>query len=84
MLCIQLKYKVLSVPTTGKLHQLSQVFSAYGYDPKAGTQITNSSTAIVTGSNNRLYYARPNPDAATNKKVWFAVINISKFNFKYV
>lgn len=62
---------------TGSLYQLSQVFSQYGYQPINGAQFTQNST-VVTGSNNRVYYARPTPDAATNNKVTFI------FSFKIV
>lgn len=54
---------------TGKLFQLSQVFSAYGYEPKDGTVISSNNPTIVTGSKNRIYYRRPTPDVDTNNKV---------------
>lgn len=63
----KLKYHVTSTPNSGKLTQLSQVFSKYGYDPKAGVSISGSSDTQVTGSKNRVYYKRPPPDAATNQ-----------------
>lgn len=65
-----LKYKIKSLPTTGSLYQLSQVYSDYGYEPKAGTQVVSapSDGVEVTGSNNRVYYSRPSPDAANNQK----------------
>ena len=59
-------YTVNSVPSDGNLYQLSQVFSSYGYEPKAGTKI--SSSAVVTGSKNRVYYMRPSPDASNLNK----------------
>mmetsp|Transcript_779 Transcript_779/g.1293 ORF Transcript_779/g.1293 Transcript_779/m.1293 type:complete len:362 (-) Transcript_779:95-1180(-) len=62
-----LKYRVTSVPKSGSLHQLSKVYSAYGYDPKDGTRITNT-PVLVTGSKNRVYYKRSTPDIATNNK----------------
>lgn len=53
----------------GSLYQLSQVYSQYGYEPKAGTDISKiTSSTMVTGSNNRVYYKRPSPDAVTNSK----------------
>lgn len=58
----QMTYRTKSVPSTGSLHQLSQVYSSYGYEPKKGTSITGSDV-LVTGSNNRVYYKRPSPDA---------------------
>lgn len=56
-----LQYEIRSLPATGSLYQLSQVYSEYGYEPKAGTLIT-SVPALVTGSNNRVYYRRPDID----------------------
>lgn len=58
-----LEYKVITAPDTGSLYQLSQVFSSYGYEPKAGTKLMSGKTTI-TGSNNRVYYKRPSPDVA--------------------
>ncbi len=57
------------------MYQLSQVFSAYGYEPKAGT-IINSPNINVTGSNNRIYYKRPFPDNTPYGKV-----NLYFFNY---
>jgi hypothetical protein len=68
-ICMQLKYHITSPPGSGKLTQLSQVFSNYGYNPKAGTAITSSGATQVTGSKNRVYYKRSAPDAATNQLV---------------
>lgn len=62
-----LQYRILTAPKTGKLYQLSQVFSNYGYNPKSGTQILDGET-VVTGSLDRVYYKRPSPDVATNSK----------------
>lgn len=62
----KLQYKVQGTPQTGSLFQLSQVYSAYGYNPIAGTQITTAGTVVI-GSNNRVYYKRPTPDAADNQ-----------------
>ena len=61
----QLSYSVVTSTQSGSLYQLSQVYSQYGYDPKAGTKLSNGHTS-VTGSNNRVYYSRPSPDAPTN------------------
>jgi len=63
----KLSYSILSGPTSGKLFQLSQVYSKHGYDPKAGVHIT-SGPVSVTGSRNRVYYSRPTPDSASNSK----------------
>lgn len=62
-----LTYRILEAPKSGKLFQLSQVFSSYGYNPKAGVQI-NSGDTVVSGSNDRVYYKRPSPDASSNSK----------------
>ncbi|CAM9964137.1 unnamed protein product, partial [Discosporangium mesarthrocarpum] len=51
---------ITSLPASGSLYQLSQVFSAYGYDPKAGKLL--ETRAAVTGSNNRVLYKRPAAD----------------------
>jgi len=48
------------MPSTGSLYQLSQVFSAYGYEPKKGSPVKPGD--LVTGSNSRVYYKRPSPD----------------------
>jgi hypothetical protein len=61
-----LQYTITSPPSSGSLYQLSDVFSKYGYDPKAGAVI-NAGTTVVTGSNNRIYYKRPSPDADSNQ-----------------
>ena len=44
----------------GKLYQLSQVYSDYGYEPKLGDEMSSSS--VVTGSNNRIVFT-PNRDS---------------------
>lgn len=62
-----LQYNIQSIPGSGSLYQLSQVFSAYGYEPKTGVQIT-STNVVVTGSNNRVYYSRPGYDVASNNE----------------
>jgi hypothetical protein len=64
----QLSFSVTALPSSGSLYQLSQVFSSYGYEPKNG-KIISATPAVVTGSNNRVYYKRPSPDAPTNQKV---------------
>jgi hypothetical protein len=55
-----LTVRITSLPETGTLHQLTQVFSDYGYEPKRGSQI--ESGTVVSGSKNRLVYARPKND----------------------
>lgn len=65
------KFAIQTLPATGSLYQLSQVYSNYGYEPKFGTMITNTGgqETVVTGSNNRVYYTRPKPDVANNQMV---------------
>ncbi len=62
----QLQYIIKSTPATGGLYQLSQVYSAYGYEPKKGPVISLQDK--VTGSNSRVYYKRPSPDATSINK----------------
>jgi hypothetical protein len=50
----------------GALYQLSQVYSNYGYEPKNGPLIPNNQKTLVTGSQHRIYYTRPKPDATTS------------------
>lgn len=59
-----LEYKITNGPTVGTLYQLSQVYSSYGYEPKAGLEVLNDELTVVSGSNNRVYYKRPIPDIA--------------------
>ena len=66
------------MPQSGSLYQLSQVFSAYGYNPIAGVPISIDSTTksiVITGSNNRIFYTRPVYDAISNLKVLFCLID---------
>lgn len=56
-----LTYTVLSLPATGKLYQLSAVYSSHGYEPKAGVQITAGGTD-VTDPLGRVVYVRPSVD----------------------
>lgn len=65
-------YTINSIPSSGTLFQLSQVFSSYGYEPKTGSKISQVSTT-VTGSDNRLIYSRPSPDQAGIDK-WDVVL----------
>jgi hypothetical protein len=69
-MCWQLQFWIADLPASGSLNQLSQVFSLYGYEPKAGVKVTSQNT-VVTGSNNRILYVRPVPDLATINKVSF-------------
>lgn len=63
------RFVVQSLPQSGSLYQLSQVFSNYGYEPKNGAAIdTNQGEVVVTGSRNRVYYRRPPRDVASNQK----------------
>lgn len=58
----QLTYNAKTTPATGNLYQLSQVFSAYGYEPKKGSPVKVDD--LVTGSNSRVFYKRPSPDVS--------------------
>ena len=62
-----MEFRVASTPASGRLTQLSHVYSSYGYEPKDGNIITTV-PAQVTGSKNRVYYKRPTPDVATVNK----------------
>ncbi|RYG95363.1 hypothetical protein EON65_56080, partial [archaeon] len=57
----QLTYTITAPPSSGTLSQLSQVYSKYGYEPKHGAKIL-AAPVNVTGSQNRVHYARPHPD----------------------
>lgn len=52
---------VTALPAGGKLYQLSNIYSKYGYDPVAGVEIAAPGTR-VTGSRNRVVYKRPPSD----------------------
>ncbi|CAM9590523.1 unnamed protein product [Ectocarpus sp. 4 AP-2014] len=54
---------ISSLPESGTLHQLSKVYSEYGYDPAAGEVIAGGGGIEVTGSGNRVVYKRPAADA---------------------
>jgi len=59
--------RIVTLPQTGSLYQLSKIYSDYGYEPIYGTPI--SSTNIkVTGSQNRLLYKRPIADSVKYDK----------------
>jgi hypothetical protein len=60
-------YKVMTLPATGQLSQLSSVYSKYGYQPVNGAKITAKET-MISGSENRIHYGRPNPDHASEEK----------------
>lgn len=62
---------VTSLPATGSLFQLSKVFSKYSYDPKAGVAVVAGDQ--VTGSKNRVYYARPQYDVERSGK-WGEIV----------
>ena len=87
-LFFQLKYTIIQPAVTGSLHQLSQVFSKYGYEPKNGEKIITSETNVrVTGSNNRIIYSRPMYGSDTNNKVRLSfsvfLLHFSLFYFAY-
>jgi hypothetical protein len=58
---------ITSLPQSGTLHQLTQVFDLHGYDPKAGTQITKVPFEITSpyGPSSRVVYKRPKYDYET-------------------
>jgi len=60
----KMKATIKSLPEGfGVVHQLSKVFSDYGYEPKKG--VVAKAGADVTGSQgNRVYYKRPASDSA--------------------
>lgn len=51
---------IVSLPESGILYQVSQVFDTHGYDPKAGKVIAKND--VVTGKGNKIVYARPEMD----------------------
>lgn len=55
---LQLSATITSLPQNGQLYQLSQVFSAYGYEPKRDMAPIAAVPAAVTGSKNRVVFAR--------------------------
>lgn len=59
----QLVTTITSLPGSGSLYQLSQVYSDYGYLPKHGSMI-NTPNVNVSGSGNRVMYRRPAQDIA--------------------
>lgn len=75
----KLSINITTLPTSGTIHQLSQVFSTYGYEPKIGTQIISENTQ-VTGSRNRIVYKRPFNDNNNQKGYWdvFRYVSIYK------
>ncbi|CEO99160.1 Laminin IV type A domain-containing protein [Plasmodiophora brassicae] len=48
-----------SVPSSGALYQLSQVYAVYGYMPQKGTQITSSYTNVSSLASNRVLFSAP-------------------------
>lgn len=62
-----IKMNITNQNFTGTLCQLSQTYSAYGQGNGRGRVITKGNS-VVTGSNNRVYYERPNPDRYPDEK----------------
>mmetsp|Transcript_33434 Transcript_33434/g.48406 ORF Transcript_33434/g.48406 Transcript_33434/m.48406 type:complete len:391 (-) Transcript_33434:55-1227(-) len=58
---------ITSLPSSGSLYQLSDVYNKYGYDPKEGTLISSVPT-IISGKDSRLVYTRPSIDREVNDK----------------
>ena len=79
---LQLKYTIMTIPRSGSLYQLSQVYSSYGYEPKSGKLINENGT-LVTGSNNRIVYERPVYDKANNNKVRIFLFPSSRLLFSF-
>jgi len=52
---IQTKATIATLPETGTLYQVSQLYDKHGYDPKTGTPITSVPTQ-VNGKRSRLVY----------------------------
>lgn len=62
-----IQYKIMTLPPSGGLSQLSSVYSKYGYTPMNGAKIMTVGT-VITGSENRVYYGRPDPDFLAEEK----------------
>jgi hypothetical protein len=62
-LCLQIKAVIASLPRSGAIYQISDIYDKYGYQPDAGTPIQALNTA-VSGSGNRIVYKRPLFDKA--------------------
>ncbi|DAZ99053.1 TPA: hypothetical protein N0F65_010939 [Lagenidium giganteum] len=54
-----LQATITQLPLNGQVYQLSQVYSLYGYDPKKDTNPITTVPSAVTGSKNRVVFARP-------------------------
>ena len=74
--------KITSLPSSGSIHQLSHVFSNYGYQPSTGAKIT-SSNSLVTGSYNRFVYNQGSvqnyfnsAQAVSNSEIYFRFVLI--------
>lgn len=65
-----LSAKIVSLPESGSLHQLSSVFAKYAYEPKRGIRINNPEEMVLPGSGNRVYYARPEYDVERRGGAW--------------
>ncbi len=50
--------RITTLPARGTLHQLSQVYSDYGYEPKVGASV-GAALTLVSGSRNRVVYRVP-------------------------
>jgi len=65
-----IKMNITNQDFTGTLCQLSQSYSSYGQGNGRGRILTKENS-VVTGSLNRLYYERPNPDSNPDAKYGF-------------
>lgn len=61
-----------ALPAEGALHQISKVFSNYGYEPKAGDAVTAAPAAVV-GTANRLVYTAPPSSGTGSEGAWDVV-----------
>jgi hypothetical protein len=57
---------ITSLPTTGTLYHLSQVYNDYGYEPKLGEAVKLNDK--ITSTNRRLIYQRPENDYPASGK----------------
>ncbi len=69
-----MRYMLQTAPASGKVLQLSKVFSDYGYEPVFGSELPagRGAESEVKGSGQRFIYRRPALDVARNRK-WDSV-----------
>jgi hypothetical protein len=72
----KLTARVVSLPTSGHLYQLTQVYNQYGYEPRyenPATRILSAST-VVTGKKARVIYEAPNTPTPNGKWTTFKYV----------